>query len=153
MNRNAEMRKQKFDEGRERRGPSLSEPEREAERAVFKSGGLVNVYFLLRPREKERTWQTRLLKRCCASCASRVGAAGFFSCLVRSFTLHAQDVAFTCASWVIHAASRARSVRGRAKIRRTQPLPAHGSVRARSAHRPIGPGARTGQPSQTQSFN
>ena len=43
MNRNAEMRKQKFDEGRERRGPSLSEPEREAERAVFKSGGLESV--------------------------------------------------------------------------------------------------------------
>ena len=153
MNRNAEMRKQKFDGGRERRGPSLSEPEREAERAVFKSGGLVNVCFLLRPREKERTCQTRLLKRCYASGASRVGAAGLFFCFVCSFTLRAQDAAFTFASWVICVASRARSVRVRAKIRKTQPLPAHGSVRAHSAHRPIGPGARTGQPSQTLTLN
>ena len=55
--------------------------------------------------------------------------------------------------WVICAASRARSVRVGAKLRRTQPLPAHDSVRLRSRHRPIGPGARTGQPSQTLTLN
>ena len=141
--------KQKFDEETKRRGPSLSAPEREAERAVFISGGLVNVCFLLRPWEKERTCQTRLLKRCFASCASRVGTAGPFFCLVRPLTPCARDVAFMCARWVICAASRARSVRGRAKIRKTQPLPAHGSVRLRSRHRPIGLGARTGQLSQS----
>ena len=145
--------KQKFDGETKRRGPSLSAPEREAERAVFISGGLVNVCFLLRPREKERTCQTRLLKRCFASCASRVGAAGPFFCLVRPLTPCARDVAFMCARWVICAASRARSVRARAKLRRTQPLPAHGSVRLRSRHRPIGPGACTGQPSQTLTLN
>ena len=52
--------------------------------------------------------------------------------------------------WIICVASRARSVRVKTKLRRTQPLPARGSVRARSAHRPIGPGACTRQPSLTR---
>ena len=54
-----------------------------------------DVWNLLRLWEKERTWQTRLLKRCYASGATRLGAAGFLLCLVRTFTLRAQDVTLT----------------------------------------------------------
>ena len=124
-------------------------PEKEPKRAVFIAvvGLAMSVFVRVRGRGTDLADAPAKAMLCIWRYAPR---RCWISPLLGSYLHASRSGCYANGDWdATQAASRARSVRVRAKLRRTQPLPAHGSVRARSAHRPPGPGARTGQPSQT----